>query len=50
MSLKNEVQKKIAVDREAGRDIPPVIEELLLMISEKVDGHAPEKAPAKTSK
>lgn len=46
MSLKDELQKKIAADREAGREISPVIEELVLMIAEKVD----KPTAAKTSK
>ncbi|MBA5802144.1 hypothetical protein [Rhizobium changzhiense] len=50
MSLKNEIARKIAADREAGRDIPPVIEELLLMIAEKVEPQAAKKAaPAKST-
>lgn len=48
MSLKDEVQKKIAADREAGREISPVIEELFLMIAAKVE--KPATAAAKTSK
>lgn len=51
MSLTSELNKKIAADREAGRDISPVIEELLLMIAEKVDKPKVENHPAsKTSK
>lgn len=51
MSLTNELQKKIEADRKAGRDISPVIEELLLLIAEKVDKPTAEKAPApKTGK
>ncbi|MBY3361242.1 hypothetical protein [Rhizobium laguerreae] len=51
MSLMNELHKKIAADRKAGRDISPVIEELILMVAEKVDKPTAEKAPtAKTSK
>ncbi|MGO7157026.1 hypothetical protein [Rhizobium leguminosarum] len=50
MSLMNELHKKIAADREAGRDISPVIEELLLMIAEKVEPQAAKKAaPAKST-
>ncbi|MBY2993778.1 hypothetical protein HF263_03970 [Rhizobium leguminosarum] len=50
MSLMNELHKKIAADREAGRDISPVIEELLLMIAEKVEPPAARKAaPAKST-
>lgn len=44
MSLMNELHKKIAADRKAGRDISPVIEELLLMIAEKVEQPAAKKA------
>ncbi|WP_164986560.1 hypothetical protein [Rhizobium leguminosarum] len=44
MSLKDDLHKKIAADREAGRDISPVIEELLLMIAEKVEPPAAKKA------
>ncbi|WP_017960000.1 hypothetical protein [Rhizobium leguminosarum] len=50
MSLMNELQKKIAADRKAGRDISPVIEELLLLIAEKVEQPAAKKAaPAKST-
>lgn len=50
MSLTNELQKKIAADRQAGRDISPVIEELILMIAEKVEQPAARKAaPAKSA-
>ncbi|MGO6887342.1 hypothetical protein [Rhizobium johnstonii] len=50
MSLMNELHKKIAADRKAGRDISPVIEELLLMIAEKVEQPAAKKAaPAKST-
>ncbi|WP_165503898.1 hypothetical protein [Rhizobium leguminosarum] len=48
MSLKSAIEKKIAADREAGREIPVVIEELILMITDKVDKPAAQKAPAKT--
>lgn len=40
MSLKDELSSKIAADREAGRDIPAVIEEMFLMI---VDFLEPEE-------
>ncbi|MBY3332523.1 hypothetical protein HFN98_18100 [Rhizobium laguerreae] len=51
MSLKNEIAKKIAADREAGRDISTVVEELFLMIAEKVEKPPVEKSQAaKTSK
>ncbi|MDV4183267.1 hypothetical protein R1521_32725 [Rhizobium brockwellii] len=54
MSLTNELQKKIAADRQAGRDISPVIEELILMVAEKVEPPAAKKAaltkPTDTSK
>ncbi|MEH7837219.1 hypothetical protein V7796_15990 [Rhizobium laguerreae] len=50
MSLMNELHKKIAADRKAGRDISPVIEELLLMIAEKVEQPAAKRAaPAKST-
>ncbi|MGO7438899.1 MULTISPECIES: hypothetical protein [Rhizobium] len=50
MSLKDDLHKKIAADREAGRDISPVIEELILMIAEKVEPPAAKKAaPAKST-
>ncbi|MGO7979564.1 hypothetical protein ACC691_16810 [Rhizobium johnstonii] len=50
MSLMNELHKKIAADRESGRDISPVIEELILMVAEKVDQPAAKKAaPAKST-
>lgn len=50
MSLKDELHKKIAADREAGRDISPVIEELFLMIADKVEPPAAKKAaPAKST-
>ncbi|WP_168575354.1 hypothetical protein [Rhizobium ruizarguesonis] len=51
MSLTSELNKKIEADRKAGRDISPVIEELILMIAEKVDKSKVENHPAtKTSK
>ncbi len=40
MSLKDELSAKIAADREAGRDIPAVIEEMFLMV---VDFLEPEE-------
>ena len=48
MSLKSEIEKKIEADREAGREIPVVIEELILLIAEKVEPEPVKKAAAKT--
>ena len=42
MGLYADLQAKILADREAGRDIPPVIEELALMIANSFD---PQKEP-----
>ncbi|NTG09261.1 hypothetical protein [Rhizobium rhizogenes] len=37
MGIFASLSEKIAADREAGRDVPPVIEELFLLIADSLD-------------
>lgn len=37
MAIYSDIQAKIVADREAGRDVPLVIEEYFLMIAESLD-------------
>lgn len=37
MSLRDDVLAKVTADREAGRDVPPVIEELFLLLADHLD-------------
>jgi hypothetical protein len=42
--MQAEIEAIIAAAREAGRDVPAIVEELILIIAKKMDGAAP--APA----
>lgn len=46
MSLKDNLHSKIAADREAGREIPPVIEELFLMLVDFLEPGELQSTPA----
>ncbi len=37
MGIYADLQAKISADREAGRDVPPVIEEIAMMIANSLD-------------
>lgn len=45
MALFADMEAKIAADREAGRDVPTILEEYLMMIANAVDPQ-PEEKPA----
>lgn len=47
MGVYADLQAKISADREAGRDVPPVIEEIAMMLANSVDPQKePDPAPA----
>lgn len=49
MGIFSDLSEKIKADREAGRDVPPVVEELFLLIADSLDPQekkAEEPAPA----
>jgi hypothetical protein len=46
MTLFADISAKIAADREAGRDVPTILEEYLMMIAAAIDPQ-PEEQPAK---
>jgi hypothetical protein len=43
MAIYSDIQTKIKADREAGRDVPTVIEEYFLMIAESLDPQKKEE-------
>ncbi|AVA22472.1 hypothetical protein [Rhizobium sp. NXC24] len=45
MALRDDLTEKITAAREAGRDVPLVIEELLLFVADAIDPPKDEPAP-----